>query len=433
MMGRPTGGQGKLFYVGLNLEDRVPEDHPLRRISRAIDFGFVRGRVAHLYGVNGNESVDPALILRLMFLAFFERVVSERELMRQLRLRLDWLWFCGLDLDSPVPDHSVLSKARRRWGLEVFEEVFAHVLRACVEAGLVGGETLYADSTVLKADASVDSRVPRGLWNQLERGLGPQGKGGGENSDGDDDDDRGSAGEPARTPPPPQDTQAAALPPPPAGRFNAAIVSTTDPDAATTRRRGRGVTLGYRDHCLVDDRRGIVVATIAAPADYDDGAMLVPLLDSSRGVLGADPLEAVGDSAYGTRENVGALRERGIDPYLKPRPAKGDTRSWLERMAAGCDPRRTLELMRRRLHVAEGRFAQAHTRHEHRRCRWRRRWRVQIQCYLVAAAQNLKKLAKALARNPRGAAQAAGASRGSAGHIAPPRRSPLQSLLPAPA
>src|SRR5262249_56918073 len=99
MMGKPQRREEKLFYVGLTLEDRVPADHLLRQIDRAIDFGFVRAEVAHLYGVNGHESLDPALVLRVMLLMFLDNVRSEREFMRQLPLRLDWLWFCRLELD----------------------------------------------------------------------------------------------------------------------------------------------------------------------------------------------------------------------------------------------------------------------------------------------------------------------------------------------
>src|SRR5271165_7026158 len=110
MMGKPIQREGKLFHVGFVLEERVPADHVLRRVEDVVDFAFVRPLVATLYGRNGHESLDPALVLRLLFLCFFENVRSERELMRQLPLRLDWLWFCGLSLDDAAPDHSVLSK-----------------------------------------------------------------------------------------------------------------------------------------------------------------------------------------------------------------------------------------------------------------------------------------------------------------------------------
>lgn len=58
-----------------------------------IDFSFVRAAVAHTYGDNGQVSVDPVVLLKLMFLLFSENVRSERELMRRLPERLDWLWF----------------------------------------------------------------------------------------------------------------------------------------------------------------------------------------------------------------------------------------------------------------------------------------------------------------------------------------------------
>jgi transposase len=386
MMGKKAERESKLFYVGFHLEERMPGEHPLRAVAAAIDFDFVREQVAHLYGVSGHESVDPTVTLKLLFLAFFEKVRSERELMRQLPLRLDWLWFCELDLDSKIPDHSVLSKARQRWGLEAFQMIFAHVLQQCVRAGLVDSKTTYVDSTQLKADAGVESRVPRILWQQLEEAMAEA---------------QGETPEPpkkkdpsVRTPPPEEDTQADQLPPPPKGKFNAASVSTTDPDAATMKRRGRGVMLGYCDHCLVDGRSGVVVATIATPGDYDDAVMLGPLLDQQRACWGGKPEKVVGDSAYGTRENIEAMRARGIKPYLKPRPGNRGMTGWFKRMPKECEPAAISRLMRRRMHMVEGRFADAHVRHDHRRCRWRRRWRVQIQCFLVAAVQNIKKLVK---------------------------------------
>ena len=387
MMGKAKRLEGKMFYVGLTLSDRIPPEHPLRRIKALVDFSFVRRRVAGCYGYNGQASLDPALVLKLMFLVFYESVRSERELMRTLGYRLDWLWFCDLDLDEAIPNHSVLSKARRRWGLKVFEEVFAEIVRACVAAGLVEGQTAYADSTVLQANASLDSRIPRKLWEQMEEALPAEGGASGEPEDSD------------RTPPPEPDTEAAAFPAPPAGPFNARTVSATDPDSATTTRRGTPAVLGYRDHSLVDGRCGVVVATVATAADYDDGAMLETLLDRQRQYMGRGPKRVVGDSAYGTAANVERMRAWGITPYLKRRASKTDRRGWLERLPEECDPRVAKTLMRRRLHTAEGRFAEAHVRYNHRRCRWRRRWRVQIQCYLVGIVQNVGKLLR-WARRP---------------------------------
>jgi transposase len=111
--------QKSLFAYGINLDDRVRWDHPLRRIAEAIDFSFVRDEVRELYGRKGNESVNPEVILKLMFLLFLDNVKSERELMRIIPERLDYLWFLGYGLDDDIPNYSVLSKARNRWGRDV--------------------------------------------------------------------------------------------------------------------------------------------------------------------------------------------------------------------------------------------------------------------------------------------------------------------------
>jgi len=368
MMGKPLHRAGKLFHVGFNLEDRVPVNHPLRRIEAVVDFTFVRPLVAHAYGRNGHESLDPAVVLKLLFLCHYENVRSERELLRQLPLRLDWLWFCGFDLDDAIPDHSVLSKARRRWGEESFARIFEQVLRLCLQAGILAGTTVHADSTLLKANAALEGRVPRQLWRQLEAAA--------EEFGAESKEDRGPGGGGV-------------------ARLNDRLVSPVDPDAATSTRKAGGTTLGYRDHRLVDDRYGIIVATIATAADKDDGAMLPELLARQEQYTHIRPREVVGDSMYGTRANYELLGSAGIKAYLKKRRGKDSPKvSWLRLLPQGCWRDRALYLLGRRRSRAEGSFAEAHVRMNHRRCRWRRRHRVQMQCYLVAAVQNIKKLAQ---------------------------------------
>ncbi len=60
MMGREDPPQPSLFYTSFNLDKRVRSNHPLRKVSKVIDFGFVSDDVEHLYGYNGNVSVPPA-------------------------------------------------------------------------------------------------------------------------------------------------------------------------------------------------------------------------------------------------------------------------------------------------------------------------------------------------------------------------------------
>jgi transposase len=409
MMGNSSEGNAKLFYIGFNLADRVPMGHALRRINKAVDFSFVRPLVAALYGYNGNVSIDPTLALKLMFLCFFENIRSERELMQQLPLRLDWLWFCGLDLDSVIPDHSVLSKARRRWGERTFERLFSRVLQLCQEGGLLEGRTVHADSTLLKANASLEGRVSRKLWEQLEQSAGEDLPCPEEGSaspapsplpaqeaalpskdqvdEANDEDVDGSGGGIAQNQDHPASKSAKPI------KLNDRLVSPVDPDAGTSTRKAGGTTLGYRDHRLVDDKRGVIVVTVATAANVDDGAMLGELLARQLDYAGQTPVEVVGDSMYGSLRNYAELKKRKIKAYLKKRRGKDSPKiSWLKQLPEECRPSRARQLLGRRKAMAEGSFAEAHTRMNHRRCRWRRRWRVQIQCYMLAMVQNVKKL-----------------------------------------
>jgi transposase len=104
-------------------------------------------------------SVDPVVIMKMMFLLFYDDVASERELMGTIAERLDYLWFLGYGLDDEIPDHSVLSKARRRWGVEVFEQLFVQIVGQCVKAGLVDGKKIHVDASLIDASASKDSVV----------------------------------------------------------------------------------------------------------------------------------------------------------------------------------------------------------------------------------------------------------------------------------
>src|ERR1700758_3328339 len=122
--------QVPIWSYRVNLDKRVRSDHPLRRIRSALDLSFVRKAVAHTYGKKGNKSVPPEVIVRMMLLLFLDDIKSERELMRIIPERLDYLWFLGYGLDDQIPDHSVLSKARKRWGKEVFVSLFSRVVAA---------------------------------------------------------------------------------------------------------------------------------------------------------------------------------------------------------------------------------------------------------------------------------------------------------------
>src|ERR1700746_3860713 len=146
--------QAPMWSYRVKLDKRGRSDHPLRRVKVVLNLSCVCQAVAHTYGRRGNKSVPPEVILRMMLLLFLDDIKSERELMRIIPERLDYLWFLGYGLDDEIPDHSVLSKARKRWGKEVFLSLFSRVVHQCVEAGLVAGNKIHVDASLVDAHAS---------------------------------------------------------------------------------------------------------------------------------------------------------------------------------------------------------------------------------------------------------------------------------------
>ncbi len=173
MMGYDPPPNDPLFSYKVQLETRVRKDHPLRKIAELIDFDFIYREVEKTYGTKGNVSVPPPVVLKLMLLLVLYNVRSERELMDTLPERLDWLWFLGYTIESSVPDHSVLSKARARWGTDAFKRFFDCIVSQCVKAGLVDGTKIFIDASFIEANASNNSVINTESLNRyLKKGYG---------------------------------------------------------------------------------------------------------------------------------------------------------------------------------------------------------------------------------------------------------------------
>jgi transposase len=143
------------------LEDRVPADHLLRRVAEAVDFSFVRRLTERFYSHTGQPSVEPVVLFRMALIGYLYGVTSERRLMQEIDLNLAYRWFVDYDLDEEIPNHSVLSKARRRFGPTVFHGFFTEIVRQRDHPGLIRGEKLSVDGTLIEADPNLDS-VGRG-------------------------------------------------------------------------------------------------------------------------------------------------------------------------------------------------------------------------------------------------------------------------------
>ena len=288
MMGEQKS-EPQLFNYAVNLEKRVRANHPLRQVKAVIDFSFAREEVAHCYGRNGNESVLPEVILKMMFLLFFDDIKSERELMEVIGERLDYLWFLDYGLDEKIPDHSVLSKARARWGKEVFESLFVQTVAQCVEAGLVDGSKLHVDGSFIDANASKDSMIkgPLELIAALKRAYCAT----------------ESKLEVSSTP---QSYQ----------WVNDRMMSQSDPDAACVRKGGGESRPRYHHHRAVDDQKGVITAMETTPGSIAENKKLMGLIDQHEKNTRCAVQTVVADHKYGTNENYVACQSRGIATHM---------------------------------------------------------------------------------------------------------------------
>lgn len=427
--------KAKLFYQ-FSIEDHMPQGHILRHLQAVLDWSWVRRQTADLYGYNGHVSVDPVVIFKILLLGYLYNISSIRELMRQIDDRFSFRWFIGYDLDEKIPDHSVISKARRRFGPRMFKQFFDQTVRLCCEAGLVDGHLVHVDSTSVKANASLKSVRDKRPAVRLSGGesfcpdLAPQAY---------------------------WDALEAEDPLP----VNQRKSSTTDPEAGITSRYGKNLKLGYSDHRVIDDQRGVILETQATPSHVTDNLQLPSLLHGLIFRQGMVPQALAADRKYGSLEIFKDLEHKGIIAHI-PRQRSAACRGKFSKQAftylpredqyvcpagqrlkaaqrnprgqryrapqqtclvchlrsqcvAGQKARSILryhgeeyyeralqnrnwtaygQARKRRMVVAEGCFAHAKEHHAHRRARWRGLDGMQVQCYIVAAVQNLKKLLK---------------------------------------
>lgn len=303
------------LFAPQDLGARVPADHLLRKIAQTVDLSFVNHAVEEKYGAVGHQSIPPTRIMKLLLLLAIYNVPTERTLFRDLPMRIDWLWFLGYDLSSNVPNHSVLSKARKRWGSEVFLQLFARTVEMCMEANLIDGRNLLADSSLIDANASVDSlfrvaeKVAASATARLDDEPKPEresDEGGNDASDASDD-----ASEPKYR-------------------------SRTDPDATGAKRRGETrVRPRYQTHRAVDIAHGVITATTVGPGHQNEAVRLEELILQHTEHTGLRVESITADSKYGTADNLEFCEFNGIEAFVVPYRSNY-TRSRKEHFAECC-------------------------------------------------------------------------------------------------
>jgi transposase len=313
-----------------SLEGLVAADNFYRHLEAKLDLDFVRDLVRDTYKECGRPSVDPKVFFKLQLVMFFEGIRSERELVRIAADRLSVRWHLGYDLDEDLPDHSSLTRIRKRYGLAVFRRFFEAIVERAREAGLVWGKELYFDATQVKANASLDSIAPRFA---VEAHLGEL------FTDGDAD-EVASEGErqPMELPVPISEAEREQLADANEERHDWLAregapdrtimragyqrrsdfeASTTDPDAALMAHKKGGLHFGYHDHYAVDGGKArIILEVLVTPADVMEN---LPFLDMLWRVCfrwQIRPDQVTGDTTYGTVENIVDVEDQKIHAYV---------------------------------------------------------------------------------------------------------------------
>lgn len=269
--------QGGMFsYV--DLESRIPKQHPIRKIRRIVDEALpaLEEAFAQMYSDRGRPSIPPEQLIRALLLQIFYTIRSERQLMERIDYDLLFRWFVGLSLDAQVWDHSVFSKNRDRlMRYDVDELLFEAIKQQAYANKLLSREHFSVDGTLIEACASLKSFKPK---------------------DRDDDSDDGENFHGQK-------------------RSNNTHASTTDPDARLYRKGlGKEAKLNYMGHIVTENRNGLVVGATVTEAggrqEWSAGIELLGRLPNRSGrTVGAD-------KGYDMGPFVKPCRDLGITPHV---------------------------------------------------------------------------------------------------------------------
>jgi len=328
--------QEKLF-LSFSLSQRVPESNFYRRLKSALDLQFVRDMARPYYGKEGQKSIDPTVFFRLMLIGYLENIISDRQLIEHVGMRMDLLYFIDYDIDEPLPWHSTISRTRKMLPNALFEEAFERVLSLCVESGLVAGHTQSVDSAYIKANASLDSLEKKRPAEALSTHIKKVQE---ENEDNDDpprrkakqdrstddqntiqasskqlkdldthqkwfkDREQGPLGS--------QDSRARYL-------SNKTHYSPVDPDARVAVKPGKPRQLYYMSSMSVDTANHVITHMRANYADRKDSLNLIDLARRTQQRLKRNRLKMdtlLADTGYSNGENYKYLEENGITGYI---------------------------------------------------------------------------------------------------------------------
>lgn len=347
MMGKKEY-QPKLMYM-VTLEDLVPGDNFYRQLDKFLDLRFLYQECESIYGTTGNPSIDPAAFFKLNLFGYFENIISDRELVRRASDSLAVRLYLRYDLDEELPWHSTVSRTRAIMPEGVFDSLFQRVLQMCVELGFVSGEHQSIDSTLVKANASLESLEKRKpqleltqyiektrtentiepvageneliLPKQDDEAVFPIEKSKGKNAgeEKQQNNSEGFFGQETLQYLTAKEIKVAKGKQEKRKRSNKEYRSKTDPDSKIARKPGKPTDLYYSTHYSVDSKGRIITDVYTTTAEKTDADILLEVVQRTEERLSEFGLKisSVGaDKNYCSGENLRQLEQEGKTPYI---------------------------------------------------------------------------------------------------------------------
>jgi len=345
-------------------EQRIPADHPLRRIKALADAELKRLSpvFARMYASRGRPSIPPERLLKACLLIALYTVRSERQFCEQLQYNLLFRWFLDLGWDEPTFDASSFAKNKERLlEADVARRFFEGIVRTAKAARLLSAEHFTVDGTLVEAWASLKSFRPRDE-------------------------------QPADRPPP-DDPGNPTVNFHGEKRSNATHVSTTDPEAQLARKgKGKEAKLCFSAHVVMENRHGLCVAVSVADANpATERTEAVRLLKTLRR-RGFRPATVGADKGYDTAPFVSEVRALGITPHV----AQHITARRGSRVDARTTRHAGYTVSQRKRKLVEEIFGWGKTIGGLRKSRYRGQRRTGLWAYITGSAFNLLRMATLL-------------------------------------
>ncbi len=407
---RRSSHQGELFVTSADLPQSPGHAFydRLNRLLAEADFDrFVEDLCRPHYADEvGRPSVPPGTYFRMLFVGYFEGIDSQRGIAWRCADSLSLRAFLAIPPTEASPDHSSLTKIRKRLPEVVHEQVFARVLALAHEKDLLKGRTVGVDSTTLEASAAMRAIVRKDTGEDYKTYLARLAKEAGIENPTDEQLRRFDRKRKKKA-------------------SNEDWKSATDGDSRIARMKDGRTHLAYKAEHAVDLDSGLVLSAAVHPADQGDAATLVDSLlrtqvNLVRAGLEIEVEEAVADKGYHKSEVLSECTGWGWRTYI-PEP-KRKKRVWTDkpeswRVATAANRRRvrgerSKRLQKRRSEFVERTFAHVCETGGARRTWLRGRVNVTKRYLIQVAAHNLGVVMRSLfgVGKPRTLQGAAGAA-----------------------